>query len=699
MPTYIMLTTLTPEGVQTVKNNPARINEVNKEVESLGATVTAQWAALGRFDFVNVVEAPDEKTMARVSMELGSRGTAPLRVARRDPDRRVHRRPVRRAVTPRVLVVGGGGREHALVRALGAARSGRRCSPRPATRGSRATASSACRSPSTTWRGSRPRPRAQGSTSWWSGPEAPLVAGLVDMLGEAGIRAFGPIGGRGAHRGLEVVRQAADARARHADGVVHAVFRTREEALAQLPCASYPAVLKADVLAAGKGVIVCPTEPEARAAVDVFFGERRFGADDRGAGGVPRGRGGVAARAVRRRARGADGARAGLQAHLRRRRGPEHRRHGQLLAGAGLRRRLGHGDRRRRAPADRRRPARARHAVPRRPLRGPDDHRGRPKVLEYNARFGDPETQAILPRLRSDLLELLDRAARPGGLEGASIEWSRDWAVTLVLASRGYPESASKGDAIEGLDDLPGDVEVLHAGTADRDGAVVTNGGRVLNVTGARRDAGRGPRARVRRGGPDRVRWQATAPRHSRARRGEGGGLSETVDPEEQLGTARGAPVTETSVEEEFAALDVDSPLVGIVMGSKSDMPVMEKAARELDDRGIRNELRVMSAHRDPDTVAEYAKNARMRGLRVIIAGAGLAAALPGVVAAHTDLPVIGVPLTSSTSVAGGLDALLAIAQMPPGRARRVRGRGQREERGGAGGADPGWVGTGRAWT
>ena len=76
MPTYIMLTTLTPEGVQTVKNNPARINEVNREVESLGAKVTAQWAALGRFDFVNVVEAPDEKTMARVSMELGSRGTA-----------------------------------------------------------------------------------------------------------------------------------------------------------------------------------------------------------------------------------------------------------------------------------------------------------------------------------------------------------------------------------------------------------------------------------------------------------------------------------------------------------------------------------------------------------------------------------------------------------------------------------------------
>jgi 5-(carboxyamino)imidazole ribonucleotide mutase len=126
-------------------------------------------------------------------------------------------------------------------------------------------------------------------------------------------------------------------------------------------------------------------------------------------------------------------------------------------------------------------------------------------------------------------------------------------------------------------------------------------------------------------------------------------------------------PGTQTEVEAMFDELDVDAPLVGIVMGSKSDMPVMEKAGAELKERGIRYEMRVMSAHRDPEVVADYSKNARMRGLKVIIAGAGLAAALPGVVAAHTDLPVIGVPLTSGTSVGGGLDALLAIAQMPPG--------------------------------
>src|SRR5438045_5698354 len=102
-------------------------------------------------------------------------------------------------------------------------------------------------------------------------------------------------------------------------------------------------------------------------------------------------------------------------------------------------------------------------------------------------------------------------------------------------------------------------------------------------------------------------------------------------------------------------------------MGSNSDMAAMEAAETELTERGIRSEVRVMSAHREPDTVAEYAKNARMRGIRVIIAGAGLSAALPGVVAAHSDLPVIGVPLTSRTSGAGGLDALLSLAQMPPG--------------------------------
>jgi phosphoribosylaminoimidazole carboxylase PurE protein len=113
--------------------------------------------------------------------------------------------------------------------------------------------------------------------------------------------------------------------------------------------------------------------------------------------------------------------------------------------------------------------------------------------------------------------------------------------------------------------------------------------------------------------------------------------------------------------------LDEQGPLVGIVIGSESDREAMEPTTRELDERGISHELNVLSAHRDPRAVAEYASTAQLRGVRVIIAGAGMAAALPGVVAAYSDLPVIGVPLRSSKSIGGGLDALLAIAQMPPG--------------------------------
>jgi phosphoribosylaminoimidazole carboxylase PurE protein len=116
-----------------------------------------------------------------------------------------------------------------------------------------------------------------------------------------------------------------------------------------------------------------------------------------------------------------------------------------------------------------------------------------------------------------------------------------------------------------------------------------------------------------------------------------------------------------------FEEFEDEGPLVGILIGSDSDREVMEAAVEELNERGISNELRVLSAHRDPRGVAEYASTAALRGVRVIIAGAGMAAALPGVVAAYTELPVIGVPLTSSKSVMGGLDAVLSIVQMPPG--------------------------------
>jgi 5-(carboxyamino)imidazole ribonucleotide mutase len=131
--------------------------------------------------------------------------------------------------------------------------------------------------------------------------------------------------------------------------------------------------------------------------------------------------------------------------------------------------------------------------------------------------------------------------------------------------------------------------------------------------------------------------------------------------------TEQAEPATETAVAVELAQIDVNPPRVGIIMGSKSDMDVMDGAASVLRNAGVHHEVRVMSAHREPELVAEYCANARLRGLRVIIAGAGLSAALPGVAAAHTDLPVIGVPLSSRLSAMGGLDAILSVLQMPPG--------------------------------
>ena len=142
----------------------------------------------------------------------------------------------------------------------------------------------------------------------------------------------------------------------------------------------------------------------------------------------------------------------------------------------------------------------------------------------------------------------------------------------------------------------------------------------------------------------------------------------ETIEPR------RGQATTESEelepmpeVEEAFQEIETDAPRVGIIMGSASDKETMQPAGEELNKHGIRYEVRVISAHRDPDAVADYARNAHMRGLRVIIAGAGMSAALPGVVAAHTDLPVIGVPIKAKNSVGDGLDALLSTVQMPPG--------------------------------
>jgi len=385
----------------------------------------------------------------------------------------------------RVLVVGGGGREHALVRALrrspaapevlcvpgnaGIARDGVRCLDVPADDTRRLVAAA----------------RAEGCELAVVGPEAPLVAGIVDQLADARTRAFGPMAGAARIEGSKAYAKEV-MRAAGVPTADHTVLRDRESALAALEGTDYPLVLKADVLAAGKGVVVCEGEGEARAAIEGFFGERRFGATTvvleeflvgeelsllalcDGEHAVPM----TPARDYKRIGDGDEGPNTGGMGSY--------------------------------SPVPEIHPDRVEELTRfiHQPVIDELRHRGTPyhgvlyaglmltsdgpRVLEFNCRFGDPETQAILPRLRSDLLTALEASVRPGGLAEVELEWSDEAAVTVVLASRGYPQSSSRGDLIEGVEEaeaLEG-VEVLHGGTADDGtGGLVTAGGRVLNAT------------------------------------------------------------------------------------------------------------------------------------------------------------------------------------------------------------------------
>ena len=317
------------------------------------------------------------------------------------------------------------------------------------------------------------------------GPEVPLVAGLVDALAKQGHVAFGPSAAAARLEGSKAFAKQAMEEA----GVPTARWRRVEtleqgiEAVSEL--AGPGVVIKADGLAAGKGVTVAEDAEQAHVALREIFVDSRFG--EQGASAV-----------VEELLIGeelsllalCDGVRALPMAPARDFKrifegdeGPNTGGMGSYSPVAGI------------DEVTTRELAAAVHQpiVDLMAERGTPFHgvlyaglmltADGPRVLEFNTRFGDPETQAVLPRLRSDLLELLLAATHPGGLEGVSLKWTDGWAVTLVLAGARYPASSSSGDEIHGLEDVAAEIEVTHAGTAASDRAIVTAGGRVLNVT------------------------------------------------------------------------------------------------------------------------------------------------------------------------------------------------------------------------
>ncbi len=468
------------------------------------------------------------------------------------------------------------------------------------------------------------------------GPESSLVAGIVDLFEDNGLRIFGPSQKAAELEGSKVFCKEFLEKY-HIPSASFKVFTEAKKAKKYIDGCGAPIVVKADGLAAGKGVFVARTVEEAKQAVDLIMADKAFGsAGDKIV--IEACLGGEEASFIAF----TDGKTVLPLPTSQDHKAVYENDQGPNTGGMGAY-----------SPAPVVTNEIADFVMNRimLPTVVGMEAEGRPykgmlyaglmidgekiNVLEFNCRFGDPEAQPLLMRLKSDIVDIFE-AAIDGRLDRVEMKIDPRPTVCVVMAAGGYPGSYEKDKTIKGLNKAAHcrGVEVFHAGTAKKHSRSVTNGGRVLGVTAI----GKNLDEAISRayGAVDLINWTNCYFRRDIGAKA----LRRTAVPASQ-------------------------PLVGIVMGSDSDLSVMNIAAEFLKSMEVCFELTVASAHRTPERVAAYAKTAQQRGLKIIIAGAGMAAHLAGVLASHTDLPVIGVPLDASSLK--GLDALLATVQMPPG--------------------------------
>jgi phosphoribosylamine--glycine ligase len=467
------------------------------------------------------------------------------------------------------------------------------------------------------------------------GPEEPLTKGIVDIFQENGLRIFGPDAKGAVLEGSKVFTK--DFLKKHRiPSAQYGAFTKRGAAKKFIKTLGAPCVVKADGLAAGKGVIIAQTIAEAEQAVDFIMKDKAFGAAGHQV-------------VIEEFLTGEEASFIAFTDGHTVLPLPSSQDHKAIYEGDQGPNTGGMGAY---SPAPVMTEAltqRVMEEVMLPTIRGMAAE-GRPykgmlyaglmidqdriNVLEFNCRFGDPECQPLLLRLQSDLVDIFN-ACVDGTLDRCRFEIDPRPTVCVVMASEGYPGKYATGKVITGLQKAAKveGVEVFHSGTAAKGRQIVTNGGRVLGVTAI----GDTIREAIDRAyvAVSAIQWPGCYFRRD-------------------IGHKALARLSKAT-----------RPIVGIVMGSDSDLPVMRAAADFFTTIGISFELTITSAHRTPELAATYAKTARDRGLKIIIAGAGMAAHLAGVLAAHTTLPVIGVPLDASSL--NGLDALLSTVQMPPG--------------------------------